>query len=162
ADEYFRASGDGEGRALLPLYTAYRAAVRASVDGMKSAEPEVPEAARTAARLGSPAHWLLALGALDEPRGQPCLVLLGGLQGTGKSTLARNLGEQADSQVIRSDVVRKELAAGTAEDVYTPEWNDRTYASCLERAGRVLFEGGRVLIDATFRQEKYRRLFLDE
>ena len=32
-DAYIRASGDPEGRALLPFYTAYRAAVRGKVEG---------------------------------------------------------------------------------------------------------------------------------
>src|SRR5579864_9218010 len=43
ADAYFRATGDDEGRALLPFYTAYRAAVRGKVEGLKRAEREVPE-----------------------------------------------------------------------------------------------------------------------
>ena len=44
ADAYFLASGDEEGRALLPLYTAYRASVRGTVAGLKLAEREVPPA----------------------------------------------------------------------------------------------------------------------
>src|SRR5205807_10564309 len=36
AEAYFRAATDEEGRALLPFYTAYRAAVRAKVEGIKS------------------------------------------------------------------------------------------------------------------------------
>ena len=35
AEAYFRASGDAEGRTLLPFYAAYRAAVRGKVEGMK-------------------------------------------------------------------------------------------------------------------------------
>ena len=62
ADAYFRASGDAEGRALLPFYTAYRAAVRGKVEGMELAEPEIPEAERAAALVRARAHWLLALG----------------------------------------------------------------------------------------------------
>src|SRR6202022_3137541 len=41
ATAYFRASGDEEGRGLLPFYTAYRAAVRAKVDGVKALEEEI-------------------------------------------------------------------------------------------------------------------------
>ena len=67
AEAYFRASGDEEGRALLPFYTAYRAAVRGKVEGLKLAEPEVPEAERAAALIKARAHWLLALGELEEP-----------------------------------------------------------------------------------------------
>ena len=36
-EAYFRASGDGEGRALVPFYTSYRAAVRGKVEGIKCA-----------------------------------------------------------------------------------------------------------------------------
>ena len=107
ADAYFRASGDEEGRALLPFYTAYRAAVRGKVEGMELAEREVPEAERAAALVRARAHWLLALGELEEPGRRPCLVLVGGLPGTGKSTLARGLAEQAGFTVIRSDLVRR-------------------------------------------------------
>src|SRR5262249_41535905 len=35
ANAYFEAAGDEEGRALLPFYTSYRAAVRAKVEGFK-------------------------------------------------------------------------------------------------------------------------------
>src|SRR5213079_3171290 len=41
ADAYFETSGDSEGRTLLPLYAAYRAVVRAKVEGMEVGEKEV-------------------------------------------------------------------------------------------------------------------------
>jgi aminoglycoside phosphotransferase family enzyme/predicted kinase len=165
AEAYFRASGDGEGRALLPFYTAYRAAVRGKVEGLKRAEKEVPADARADALLGARAHWLLALGELEEPARQPCLVLAAGLPGSGKSTLGRNLEQRAGFTAIRSDAVRKELAAretsAANEDIYTPQWNERTYAECLRRAEALLFAGERVLLDANFREEKRRRTFLE-
>jgi aminoglycoside phosphotransferase family enzyme/predicted kinase len=166
ADAYFRAAGDDEGRALLPLFTAYRAAVRGAVDGMKSAEAEVSAAERAAALDSARGHWLLALADLEEPARRPCLVLVGGLQGSGKSTLAKALAERAGFQRVRSDEVRKALAGVAAdrrlgEEFYSPVWTERTYAECLRRAGERLFEGGRVLVDATFGRESQRRLFLD-
>src|SRR5439155_27021114 len=87
-DAYFRASGDEEGRALLPLYTAYRATVRGMVEGLELAEKEVPEAERAAALGRARAHWLLALAELEGPGRKPCLLLVMGLPGTGKSRLA--------------------------------------------------------------------------
>ena len=48
ADTYIKASADEEGRALLPFYTAYRAAVRAKVEGIENEESEVPAALREA------------------------------------------------------------------------------------------------------------------
>jgi aminoglycoside phosphotransferase family enzyme/predicted kinase len=170
ADAYFAAAGDAEGRAMLPLYTAYRAAVRGMVDGMLLGESEVPEAERAAAATRARAHWLLALAELESPGRKPCLVLTAGLPGTGKSTLARGLSGRAGFEVVRGDVVRKELAGLPADQLspaevraslYTPEWTDRTYAECRLRAERMLAEGKRVVVDATFREERYRRTFLD-
>jgi aminoglycoside phosphotransferase family enzyme/predicted kinase len=171
-EAYLRASGDEEGRPLLPFYRAYRAAVRGKVEGMKLAEAEIPEAERSAARARARALWLLALAELEAPGRKPCLVLVAGLPGAGKSSLARDLAGLVGFTVIRSDEVRKQLAgrgelvsssspAPFAEQIYTPDWNERTYAECLRRAEALLFEGGRVLVDASFREQSRRRLFFE-
>jgi aminoglycoside phosphotransferase family enzyme/predicted kinase len=168
ADAYFAVAHDDEGRELLRFYTAYRAVVRAKVDGLTATEPEVPAHEREAAIRRGRAHWLLALGQLEPPERRPCLILVGGLPGTGKSTLARDLADRAHLTIIRSDVVRKEFAARDEENlprpqgaIYTPEWNERTYAECLERTRRALLEGGRVVVDATFQEDARRETFLE-
>jgi uncharacterized protein len=170
AETYLLAACDQEGRALLPFYRAYRAAVRGKVEGMKLADTDIPEAEKSAARTKSRARWLYALGELEVADRKPCLVLVGGLPGSGKSTLARSLAEEAGFSVIRSDVVRKELVAATAhgtshsdtgEDPYSETWNERTYQECLRQAEEILFEGGRVLVDASFQNEARRQAFLD-
>jgi len=169
-EAYFDAAGDRSGRMLLAFYVAYRAAVRAKVEGMTAAEAEVPEAERGQAIARARGHWLLALSQLEAPERRPALVLVGGLPGTGKSTLAEMLGRDSDFEVVSSDRVRKELAglgpetpaaAAFGEGIYTPEWHDRTYAACLERAERLLFEGKRVIVDASFREAHRRRSFLE-
>jgi aminoglycoside phosphotransferase family enzyme/predicted kinase len=164
ADAYFSATGDEEGRELLSLYTAYRASVRGEVEGMLVTEQEVPAAEREVAAMRARAYWLLALSELEPSGKKPCLLLVAGLPGAGKSSLARALAERADFCLIRSDVVRKELGTQTrsvSEGIYTPEWNARTYAECLHRAEQLLAEGSRVIVDATFREEKQRRNFLE-
>jgi aminoglycoside phosphotransferase family enzyme/predicted kinase len=163
ADAYFAAAGDEEGRALLPFYVAYRAVVRAKVKGIQVAEQEIPSEQRTSMALRAEAHWLLALGALEEPARRPALVLIGGLPGTGKSTLARGLLTAANFTVIRSDQVRKELAGvplnEKGDGFYTPEWTGRTYSECIRRAETILRTGGRVIVDATFAYDAHRAAF---
>lgn len=163
AKVYFQAAKDEEGKALLPFYTAYRAVVRSKVEGMELIEKEIPPEEASAAMTKARAHWLLALSELEEPKRKPCLILMGGLPGTGKSTLARGLAEHADFQVIRSDIVRKGLSGQGSENggIYTPAWQERTYAECLRRAEELLYVGKRVLVDATFREENKRHRFLE-
>jgi aminoglycoside phosphotransferase family enzyme/predicted kinase len=170
AAAYLAATGDREGGELLAFYTAYRAAVRGMVDGLLTTETEVPVAEREAAVARGRGHWLLALGELEAVDRRPCLVLVGGLPGSGKSTLARGLADRTGFAVVRSDVVRKELAnlpahepspAGARPALYSAEATERTYAECLGRARNILRDGGRVIVDATFREEHARRRFLD-
>jgi aminoglycoside phosphotransferase family enzyme/predicted kinase len=166
AETYFRATGDEQGRQLLPLYTAYRAAVRGSVEGLKLAEPEITAADRERTLQQARGHWLLALGQLEEPARRPGLALVGGLPGTGKSTLAELLAGRAGFSVVRSDVVRKQLAgreptARLEDRFYSAEWNERTYAECLRRAENGLWQGQRVVVDATFREDKRRQAFFE-
>jgi aminoglycoside phosphotransferase family enzyme/predicted kinase len=169
-ESYFQHSGDAQGRSLLPFYVAYRSAVRAKVGGIKAAEVEVGQVEREQAQAKAQAHWLLALGRLEEPRKRPCLVLAGGLPGSGKSTLARALAEAGGFAVIRSDVVRKELARAASQKLemvesgdgmYSVEFTEQTYRECARRAEAGLFEGKRIVIDATFRAEAWRSRFLE-
>jgi len=164
ADAYFAAAGDEEGRALLPFYVAYRAVVRAKVEGMQLAEREIPEEQKEFMRWKAPAHWLLALGVLEVPNRRPVLLLIGGLPGTGKSTLARGLAAAANFTVVRSDEVRKELAGVPvtehAPNLYTREWTERTYSECWRRAVELLQDGCRVIVDASFAEEARRGSFL--
>lgn len=160
ADAWFKKTGDGDGRDLLSFYIAYRSIVRAKVGGIKLRTATIGKRERADELMRAQAHWLLALAELEEQIHRPYLLFIGGLPGTGKSTLALQLAERNNFEVIRSDVLRKELARSLpTANLYTPEWNERTYAECLRQAEVLLFAGMRVIVDATFRQEQHRLMF---
>jgi predicted kinase len=84
-----------------------------------------------------------------------------GLMGTGKTTLARALGEDLDFEVIHSDAVRKTLAgmAPTAkaplefgQGIYAEDFSARTYAEMRRLAAAKLTAGRSVILDASFKR----------
>ncbi len=169
-DAYFDESGDGDGRALVPLYLAYRSVVRAKVRAIQAASPGIPVEQRRRALQLARAHIQLAVVDLAPAAERPCLVLVGGLPGTGKSVLSEALATTAHFHWLRADAIRKELAgldplasgsSAVRTGIYTPAWNDRTYDECLVRARELLFGGGRVLVDASFKEERRRLAFVD-
>jgi aminoglycoside phosphotransferase family enzyme/predicted kinase len=153
-DAYIAASGHPHPVSLEDHYLAYRALVRAKVSCLK----------------GSPADRVDARSYLDLCRahlemGQPSLVVVGGLPGTGKSTVAAGLGERFGWVVLRSDEVRKQLAglepgdhrpAGYREGLYEPAMTDRTYRAMLDAARAHLAVGESVVIDASFADRPWR------
>jgi aminoglycoside phosphotransferase family enzyme/predicted kinase len=140
--------------AALPLMLSLRAGIRALVDskaGATQAEPAARQAFDDAAR----AYFAEARAYLDPA--PPRLVAVGGLSGTGKSTLARALapalGRAPGAVHLRSDVVRKELW-GVPEteklpaEAYARAVSDRVYAEMHARARLALQAGQAVVFDA--------------
>jgi aminoglycoside phosphotransferase family enzyme/predicted kinase len=169
-ESYFRRSGDLEGLKLLPFYIAYRHVVRGKVCSLKARQEEVPRDKREEAEARARRHFLGALGRLAPPEERPCLILVGGLPGVGKSTVARLLEERVDFVRLSSDRIRKQLAglpesspagAPFEEGIHTPAWTNRTYAELRRQAMKRLFQGDRVLVDASFRSESHRKMVSD-
>ncbi|MEQ1507682.1 MAG: AAA family ATPase, partial [Myxococcota bacterium] len=159
-DAWADAARDPGARALRPLYTSYRSAVRAKVAGMTLADPTASADRRASQLARARRHWMLAWSAVEDPARRPVLVGIGGLPGTGKSTVARGLGD-AGFAVVRSDVVRKEAlgiapTARAADAAYTDDARDAVYDRCFDRAAGLLFAGERVVIDASFTADRWR------
>ncbi len=155
---YVEASGDVGGVATLPLFLAMRAVIRGHIQATIAANER-----REAAWAESAAYFDLAEAALAPPA--PVLLAIGGLSGTGKSTLARavapRLGALPGALLLRSDVIRKHLA-GVApkerlpESHYTPEWTERVYAELIRRADVALAGGHSVIADAVSGRAEHR------
>jgi aminoglycoside phosphotransferase family enzyme len=144
-NRYFDLTREADGLPLLPLFISMRAAIRAHV---MLAQGRADEAQ---------AYLTLADEALRPAA--PCLLAIGGLSGTGKSTLAAalagNYPPMPGARVLRSDVLRKTLA-GVAPEVrlpesgYNPEMNRRVYAELYAEAEAALTAGYSVILDAAF------------
>lgn len=154
---YADRAGDADLARLIPLFACHRAYIRGKVDSLKSAEPEVDGEERTAAAASARRHFELASRYTWVE--SPLLVVIHGLSGTGKSTLARSLATRTGFAHLASDAIRKELAgldptnrAGAHGWLYSPEMSARTYSEMFARAAGALERGQGVLVDATFQR----------
>lgn len=97
----------------------------------------------------------------------PVVVVIFGLIATGKTTLARALGQQRGWPVIHSDVVRKSLAGLPPKTrvletfgagIYTPGFSERTYQELRRRARQYLEAGRSVILDGSYKRARERAL----
>ena len=163
-DAYVEASGDGHLYKLLDFYKGYRAWVRAKVHSFQSEDASLDADQRERIRETASRYYELAAryaAAFNPQR----LYVACGLMGSGKSTLARILAERYALQVVRSDVVRKELLGLAPEErryvgwdqaEYAPAVTERTYAEMLERAERLVGEGHSVVLDGCYAKRAER------
>ena len=91
--------------------------------------------------------------SLPVSQGQPILVVLCGLPGTGKTYFAREVTKQVDFCVLESDRVRKALVP---KPKYTPGEHSRVFNVCHYLIEEYLSNGQRVLFDATNLTENFR------
>jgi len=159
-EAYVQASGDRGLRHVLVFYKLYRAHVRAKVEGFKADAPHIPQEERGRALQAARGYFDLAL-AYARRR----LAITAGLVGTGKSALARALGESLGWEVVSSDAVRKAMAGlpptqhryeAFEAGIYSPAFTRRTYDELFRQARSILLQGGSVILDATFRSRALR------
>ncbi len=161
-NRYLPLTGDYAGPGALALFLAARALVRAKVSA--SAEATQDEAGRRET-LRAEALSYLREGAAYLVAAPPRLIAIGGLSGTGKTTLARalapSLGAAPGAAHLRSDVIRKELWGVGERDrlpatAYEAKANDDVYAAILDRADTLLAGGQAVIADAVYARPEER------
>lgn len=150
-----------EGLRLLPLFMGLRAGVRAMVglDELAVADKRLHEEHRR--------HMLDYAGlfvAFLKPR-PPRLIAVGGLSGTGKTTVSRaiapEIGVPPGAIHLRSDVERKVLFHAGLRDrldacCYTDAAAHMVYQRMIVKAEAVLRAGHSVILDATFTPDDSR------
>ncbi len=81
------------------------------------------------------------------------LVAVCGLPGVGKTTVAERIAGHVDGDVLRTDVIRKELFS---DPEYTDAETARVYAELVDRARDRVADGESVVLDATFADRRFR------
>ena len=137
-----------DGLAALPVFLALRAAIRAKIAVLRWAED--------AGQAKAACAYFTAAERFIAPA-SPLLVAIGGLSGSGKTSLAVRLapiiGRAPGALLLRSDVERKRLA-GVAETeplpdtAYTPDSAGTVYCRLQQLAEHGLRAGQAVILDA--------------
>ncbi len=144
---------DLQGVAALPLFMSLRAAIRAKVIAARADLASVPAKDGALAR----AYFNTALALLKAA--PPLLLAIGGLSGSGKSTVAAGLapfvGRAPGALHVRSDIERKLLfnAPETRRlpaEAYAPAPTADVYRVLRELARVALDAGQAVVLDATY------------
>ena len=162
-NRYMDMTGDVKDLASLPLMMSLRAAIRGHVGASAlNAHPQSEWPASVVAE--TQAYLSSAVAYLDkEP---PRLLAVGGLSGSGKSRLARELSPQIfqapGALVLRTDAIRKRLVGRLplerlGKDAYTPEMSDKTYEALYRDALNALKAGHSVIADAVFARPEERQ-----
>ncbi len=156
-NRYFDLSGDYAGAVLLPLFQSIRAGIRAHVTASLAAKTGDPALKTTAQAYLDLALTLLAPSA-------PQLLAVGGVSGSGKSRMARELAPQLGhpaAVVVRSDALRKQQAGVPLHEhlppsSYTPESSRRVYQTLYQTCAALLSDGVCVIADAVFAKPEER------
>ena len=161
---YLYLSGDYKGLKLLNFYRTYLATVRAKVSAIRYSQ--LSDVKHKSIALAEVDNYLELASCYTKPI-QVSVIMLHGLSGSGKSSLAVRLSELLMAVRISSDVERKRLFGlfhGISKpplqgQMYTEEANKATYERLLDLTRTIIKDGYSVVIDATFLKAKDRSKF---
>jgi len=81
------------------------------------------------------------------------LAVVCGLPGVGKTTVAERIAAHVDGDILRTDVIRKELFE---DPDYSDAETEAVYAELIDRARERVADGDAVVLDATFADARFR------
>lgn len=154
-NRYFDERDEVDGLPLMSFFMALRATIRAHVVATQAGlavEQRHEELVRQARAYIALAFQFLVSAPFR-------LVAIGGLSGTGKSTIAAAIADRVGSppgaRVLASDRIRKRLHGVPAEvrlpvGAYRPEVSEQVYSVLMQNAEATLANGYAVIVDAVF------------
>jgi hypothetical protein len=152
---------DLSGLQALPMFLGLRSTIRAMVTAERAGQETGDAQARD--RDEADRYLDAALAYLAHPR--PQLIAVGGLSGTGKSTLARalapDIGPAPGAVHLRSDLERKSLfgveeTTRLGSEAYTIAAADKVYTLLYEKMRQALAAGHAGIVDAVFARPEER------
>lgn len=167
--DFVRLSGDQELPRLLNFYKSYRAYVRAKIHSFTSESPECSTRERKAEGRLAKKYYHLAYHYIQKDH-PARLVVVFGLMGTGKTTLARELTKRTGWRLFSSDETRKALVgiSPTArkwvpfgKGLYSETISRKTYRKMRDEAEKKLKHGHSVILDGSFKRQAERLLLMD-
>ena len=170
ADEFTRAylhhSGDGEMNSLLNFYRCYYAYVRGKVTSFRLDQKELPPAERNQVKRTAAKYFDLAFTYAARLE-KPALIVTAGMIGSSQSFQARHLAARLGAEIIRTDVLRKEMLDipptekhldAFGEGIYSAGISQKTYEKAMELSAEIIRRGRPVIIDASFSTRAQRAL----
>lgn len=167
-NRYLDLTEEDDGIALMPLFLALRAVIRAHVTATMAEHGWGAGDKRDAAAAFADARRYLDEAEVALMPIPARLVAVGGLSGAGKSVLAgglaSELGHRPGARVLRSDVLRKlrfgaEPESPLPPEAYTREVSAQVYRDLCTRAATALGAGYSAVIDAVALREEERHAF---
>jgi len=162
---FSRQADDNDVFVLIDFYKCYRAFVRVKVNCLRLDAGGLGDYDRNRLLRETQTYLELAYRyALNISH--PTLWIIGGIIGSGKSTIAKQLGVCLKARVLQSDVIRKDLFGlepdtpadvAFGEGLYSKEKTGLAYGKLLMLAQEELKKGDSVIMDATFSSLRYRR-----
>ena len=163
-NSYLEYTGDWMGLRLLPLYLSRQAYVRAKVNSFLLDDSQVDETDKQQAREAARDYYRQAYQYTQTASGS--IILMSGLSGSGKSTVAREVARDIGALQIRSDAVRKHLAGialnEVGDGIYTPKMNQKTYDRLEELGIMLAKEGYNVILDAKYDRHNLRQAVIKQ
>jgi hypothetical protein len=167
-NHYLAISADYAAIRLLRYYFIYRALVRAKVEALRIQQQDSD--GKTCPSHLKPVLDYIELARLWADKHRAGMIIMHGLSGSGKSTIAAKLVEALGAIQVRSDVIRKHLFdldataqtdSALDQGIYSEDATELTYRRLQDIAQTIIDADFTVILDATFLRQSHRLQMLE-